>query len=136
MKKPSLSLVLLFLTLAGFCLPFIFFRNTYPFVRFGMFAEPVKTEAQTEVFEVFFRKKPGSSLHRLQPDNDLLFFPESYRMQTRKHVYAGKAEAFLQKTARLYDIRHPGEQGAKSWFLVRKTISDSILIAGFEHEKP
>ena len=37
-------------------LPFIFIKTFFPFYRFGMFAEPVKTEIQLEKFQIRYQQ--------------------------------------------------------------------------------
>ena len=43
--------------LLGLIVPFVFITDLFPFVRFGMFAEPIKSNIQTENFMVYATNK-------------------------------------------------------------------------------
>ncbi len=60
----ALSFILLWL-------PFIFLQDIFPFFRFGMFAEPLRHESQSERFMVFFAKK-GNKKQKFQSESILL----------------------------------------------------------------
>jgi len=48
-KKNIVSTIIL----GGLFIPFITLTDFFPFLRFGMFAEPIQTNVQTEQFHVF-----------------------------------------------------------------------------------
>lgn len=97
MKFKNIVLILMFCWL---CLPFILLIDFFPFFRYGMFAEPVKTTKQAETFELFFinnlqeKKNFNSewiSVHRTH-----------FTYITRYYVYKQKSTQLLQKIHQIY----------------------------------
>jgi hypothetical protein len=74
--------------------PFVLLTDLYPFMRFGMFAEPIKKELQTETFFVKLHTSLGSTIY--DPTMDGL--DESiFQYLARNHYYRNQSALFLQK---------------------------------------
>lgn len=79
----------------GIVLPFTFLKDSYPFHRFGMFAEPIKYQAQYEKFYIFYKKdNEKSNFIELQPQ-DIPLNANAFEMQLRKHHYQKKHADFM-----------------------------------------
>lgn len=90
-KKCSFSLVII---LCGIILPFIFLKDSYPFHRFGMFAEPVKHQSQYEKFYIFYKKDTAINFIELKPQ-DIPLNANAFEMQLRKHHYQQRHADFI-----------------------------------------
>ena len=86
------AVLVIFTTL--FLLPFIFLTDFYPFLRFGMFAEPVKPMAQSEKFRVVYLLKNGR-LKVWDFKNSGIQTASGYLM--RNYYYRKEPEVFLKK---------------------------------------
>lgn len=98
--------------LLGMWLPFVFITDFYPFLRFGMFAEPVKPEQPREELQVWYGPLPA--LVRFNgPEVGLQ--PSQLRALARKYHYAGQGGVFLRRLDSLYtsemDISEVGQPG-------------------------
>lgn len=90
---------LFFFLLGGIILPFIFLKDSYPFHRFGMFAEPVKHTAQYEKFYIFYKIDTRiyidtTDFVKLEPQN-IPLNANAFEMQLRKHHYQKKHAEFI-----------------------------------------
>ena len=83
-------------------LPFVLLTDLFPLMRFGMFAEPVKSEQQTEFFAVFTRNN--------QQQDELLASTtygiplQTFNYLARNYVYLRKSELLLSKIANSKNI--------------------------------
>ncbi|WP_375563088.1 hypothetical protein ACE193_11355 [Bernardetia sp. OM2101] len=69
-------------------------KDIYPFHRFGMFAEPIKYQAQYEKFYIFYKKETDSNFTELRPQN-IPLNANAFEMQLRKHHYQQKHTDFI-----------------------------------------
>lgn len=75
-------------------IPFILITDLFPFMRMGMFAEPIKEDFQTERFEVWVYTEGQAELYdpkRYGTDPSVLYY------LARNHYYRQQNELFLQK---------------------------------------
>lgn len=101
---------LLFFIIVSIIIPFIFLKDSYPFHRFGMFAEPIKYKRQYEKFYIFYQLAPSSVLSSTSspaPSSTLTTnFVElkaqeipinanAFEMQLRKFHYQKKHSEFI-----------------------------------------
>lgn len=92
-------------------LPFTLLTDVFPFFRFGMFAEPVRQDIQTEQFFVTYQKA----------DSSFVFFnPEkvginesSFQYLLRNYYYRGESRKLLS------NLRQSGHYPATKWKLYR-----------------
>lgn len=103
------------------CVPFVFIKSFFPFYRFGMFAEPVKTETQTEQFYVYYQIQSGS--WKAFEATAIGLNEGVYGSIVRKHVYQNQAQTLLQKTG------ETAELNAVAWQLWQVIDRDSSQIA-------
>jgi len=85
---------ILFFVIIGIVLPFIFLKDVYPFHRFGMFAEPVKYQAQEEKFYIFYKIKSQNKFIELKAST-IPLNANAFEMQLRKHHYQKKHADFI-----------------------------------------
>jgi hypothetical protein len=78
----------------GIILPFILLKDSYPFHRFGMFAEPVKHQAQYEKFYVFYKTESQNKFIELKAQT-ISLNANAFEMQLRKHHYQKKHPDFI-----------------------------------------
>ena len=97
---PKKKIFLFTFVLCGIILPFIFLKDSYPFHRFGMFAEPIKYQAQYEKFYIFYKidtfstNESESNFVELKPQ-DIPLNANAFEMQLRKHHYQKKHSDFI-----------------------------------------
>lgn len=115
MKKFVIITTFLFL-----CLPFVLIKTIFPFYRFGMFAEPVKTEAQTEYFKVYYQNKEGYK--KVFDGTEIGLSKSVYATMMRNYHYKNKEVELLEKTA------HVINNDAQFWEMWRVSQTDSTQI--------
>ena len=74
-NKKNIMTTIMFI---GLLAPFILITDFFPFLRFGMFAEPIKKDIQTEKFIVYKTDLQGS---------DSLFNPEEIGINPNTFLY-------------------------------------------------
>jgi hypothetical protein len=126
-EKFKIRIILTLLTLVF--LPFIFITDFFPFMRFGMFAEPVKTDVQMEYFKVYV--KDSLKISPLEP-SELKISENNIFYLCRNYYYRGESDLFLK---RLSDISSYKD---KEWQLYRfqadiknPASKDSTLVTSF-----
>ena len=120
------------LTLALVLLPFVLQTDLYPLFRFGMFAEPVKREVQTENFALRIIDHAGNQ--RIMPPAEMRLGSLAYLM--RNYYYRNQTDILL---ARLQGIRQKQRQTPiREWQLLRVTSKvavyrpDTVVVARIE----
>lgn len=90
---------LIFLMLFLITLPFIMVTDLFPFMRFGMFAEPVKYQVQQEYFEIVVtdRNQKATPLDPLSVGIEKHFF----EYIARNYYYRGEGKLLLEKIGSL-----------------------------------
>jgi hypothetical protein len=80
-------------------LPFIMVTDLFPFMRFGMFAEPVKYQVQQEYFEIVVtdRNQKATPLDPLSVGIEKHFF----EYIARNYYYRGEGKLLLEKIGSL-----------------------------------
>lgn len=74
-------------------IPFLLLTDIFPFLRFGMFAEPVKTQSMLEVFEVSYIEQTTPE-QTLDPES-VGIEPHFFQYIARNYYYRNEAEKFL-----------------------------------------
>lgn len=101
------------LTLALVLLPFVLQTDLYPLFRFGMFAEPVRREVQTETFVLRVVYRSGSQRIVSPPEVHL----NSLAYLMRNYYYRREADTLLARIQRI----HPQKASVREWQLLRVT---------------
>lgn len=90
------------LTLFFLLVPFVLITDIFPFLRFGMFAEPVDADRPMEIFYVMYKDIN---------DGWTRFDPEQYQMQdetfqylARNHYYRKEGKLLLEKLGESSDV--------------------------------
>lgn len=78
-------------------IPFMLITDIFPFMRFGMFAEPVRKEIQTETFLLF----DPESKEIVDPKN-LGFHGSSFQYLARNYFYRNESKVFMSKLAKTH----------------------------------
>jgi len=122
-----------------FCLfvPFVLLNNLYPFWRFGMFAEPVKSQVQTEKFKIYRFSASGHSEY-FSPEK-IGFDENQFLYLARNYYYKSQTTFFLKEVRGLYSKKYPltstqkaknhlPQQGLKkeTWKLYRVVVTQQI----------
>ena len=118
-----------------FCslVPFILLNNFYPFWRFGMFAEPVKSQLQIEKFKIY-RFSSSKPLQYFSPER-IGFDENQFLYLARNYYYKSQTTFFLTEVANLYykkyahdsakKINHT-KQNRETWKLYRIVVTQPI----------
>ncbi len=80
--------------LAGLILPFILITDFFPFLRFGMFAEPIKKDIQTEQFIVYETKHNTKII--FNPEK-IGINPNTFHYLCRNYYYRNEMQLFSDK---------------------------------------
>ncbi|MEK6480501.1 hypothetical protein WJR50_23360 [Catalinimonas sp. 4WD22] len=117
----ALSIVILF----GLFFPFIMQQTFYPFFRFGMFAEPVKRDIQTEYFLLLGIHENGFVDKNV---GDLAGIDQSkLNYLLRNYYYRKETDHFTKQFFELL----PATNTIDTIFVVRKLLNDSSVIARY-----
>ena len=119
MKKTIIIGFILLLTL-----PFIFIKTLFPFYRFGMFAEPVKTSTQTERLSIRYQQENG--LWTSFDGTEIGLSESVFASLMRKHHYQDQEVELLQKTASVY------QKAIIVWEMWRFEQQDSTRIGSWQ----
>jgi hypothetical protein len=97
-------------------IPFVLLTDLFPFFRFGMFAEPLKSSIQTEYFQIAII---------YNNDKEAIFDPQEtgvnsidFNYLCRNYFYRKEGEAFLRKLSGVYN-----KKGIREWTIKRTTYS-------------
>lgn len=85
-------------------IPFILLTDIFPFMRFGMFAEPVKTQIQMEVFEVSYITEEHMEA-TLDPKT-IGLEPHFFSSLARNYYYRKEPERFLENISQIAHKEH------------------------------
>lgn len=109
------------ITLIAVTIPFILVTDIFPFLRFGMFAEPIKTNIQKEIFIITYKNNQGK---------EQLFDPKKAGIEqhlfyylVRNYYYRNESPILIKNIEKIYPTK-----GIKCWNIKRILISDSINI--------
>lgn len=100
MEPDLLSMKHLFLLLLW--LPFVLMTDLFPFMRFGMFAEPVKTVQQTEYFII--TQKRGKTEKVIDPNTSGVPV-QTLNYLVRNSYYQKRADLLLSTVAKSVKIQ-------------------------------
>ena len=117
--KTGKTVILVFLLLLW--VPFVMQTDLYPFFRFGMFAEPVKREVQTETFGLRITDVAGKQ--RIVAPQETGLGSLTYLM--RNYYYRQQSDTLLRRIHSLSKI----SPAAKQWQLLR-------IVSEVSHYKP
>jgi len=104
----------------GLVIPFILQTNVYPFFRFGMFAEKISSEVQTEQF---FVSTGDRGVGYLVPES-IGIRKSTFDYLLRNHYYRNESQQFLRKLKTAL----PDSLQAKPLFMVKVTGKDTLRI--------
>lgn len=97
-----------------FCLlvPFVLLNNFYPFWRFGMFAEPVKSQIQTEQFKIYrsYSSDSSSGIPEYFSPENIGFDENQFLYIARNYYYKSQTTFFLKEVSRLYYQKNPKQK--------------------------
>lgn len=77
-------------------IPFMLITDIFPFMRFGMFAEPVRKEVQTEIFLLFDQENK-----EIVDPKSLGFHGSSFQYLARNYFYRNETNKFMSKLAKM-----------------------------------
>ncbi|HVD98127.1 MAG TPA: hypothetical protein VNB90_07965 [Cytophagaceae bacterium] len=86
---------------AGLLVPFVLITDIFPFMRFGMFAEPITRSVQTEKFVIYQLDATGNK-NLLHPER-IGINPNTFYYLCRNYFYRNEAELFSKKLLQLSD---------------------------------
>ncbi len=105
------------------CIPFMMLNNLYPFWRFGMFAEPVKTKVQTEQFKIYCKDAQGN-IHYFSPEN-IGFDENQFLYIARNYYYKSQTVFFLKEVSAMY-FKQSTAQHFQTWQLYKVNITKKL----------
>ena len=110
-------------------LPFLLLTDIFPFMRFGMFAEPVKSPNQMEVFEVSFLDQSKKEIV-LDPKS-IGVEPHFFLYLSRNYYYRKEAGKFLDHISSISQNKNVSEWRLKKIILPLKegAIGDTTIVA-------
>jgi hypothetical protein len=91
-NKKNIITIILF---TGLLLPFVSITDFFPFLRFGMFAEPIKKDIQTEQF-IVYKTAPSGSKQIFNPE-EIGINPNTFHYLCRNYYYRNEMELFADK---------------------------------------
>ncbi|TAE74318.1 MAG: hypothetical protein EAZ85_04920 [Bacteroidetes bacterium] len=95
--------------------PFILINDFYPFFRFGMFAEPIKSNIQTELFSIEIE----TDLHKKIIKSEEVYLSEQhFQYLIRYAFYQNKLKKLAQTLENI--IQKSKNQKIKNIFLIHK----------------
>lgn len=114
-------------------IPFILLTDLFPFMRFGMFAEPVKTQIQLEIFEVSFINELNEEA-TLDPKS-IGLEPHFFSSLARNYYYRKEPEKFLEHIAQIASKKNSVEWRMKRITLAFKDArGDTTIVARKTYE--
>ncbi len=108
--------------LGGFLIPFVLQTDLYPFLRYAMFAEPIRHEIQLEQFRIL--KVDGTKRSKLDP-MELGIHQSTFDYLARNHFYRNESQLFLTKISQGLG---PSQKGRKLE-LIRIMQTDTLVVA-------
>jgi hypothetical protein len=98
-------------------IPFVLLTDLFPFFRFGMFAEPVRSSIQTELFQIITINEQGKE-EVFNPDK-LGINSADFNYLCRNYYYRNEGEIFLKNISAIYY-----KKDLKEW-MIQKTSSQN-----------
>jgi hypothetical protein len=95
--------------------PFVLLRDAFPFFRYGMFAEPVRYQVQTETF--FVRYSTGQRPAQAFDPAQIGMPRPTYRLLLRNYHYRQQGPVLLHRLATA--LRARGAEATGQWQLCR-----------------
>jgi hypothetical protein len=90
-KKNIVTTILL----SGLLVPFILITDIFPFLRFGMFAEPIKKNIQTEKF-ILYKTNARGERSIFEPEA-IGINPNTFYYLCRNYYYRNESKSFADK---------------------------------------
>ena len=114
-------------------IPFVFITDFFPFMRLGMFAEPVRSSLQTELFTVFVSKNNTTNFKQL--NSEKMGIPHSsLEYLGRNYFYKKQSEVFLDKLHQNYSVQKSTFRFYQIIIPLNQTIGDTTLIVEKKYE--
>ena len=98
-------------------IPFVLLTDLFPFMRFGMFAEPIKTDKQTEVFIV---TSQIGNFEREITEQELGIKASNFNYLARNYHYKNKDSLLLQNIAKALKLK------SKNSLKLKKVVINSV----------
>jgi hypothetical protein len=89
------------LMVSGLLVPFILITDIFPFMRFGMFAEPIRQNNQIERF-IIYQTDQFQQKTILDPEK-IGINPNTFYYLCRNYIYRNEAKEFSEKIFRSMD---------------------------------
>jgi hypothetical protein len=99
-------------------IPFILLTDLFPFFRFGMFAEPVRSSIQTELFQIITINDQGKE-EVFNPDK-LGINSADFNYLCRNYYYRNEGEIFLKNISQVYSGK-----GLREWKIQRTSLQNN-----------
>jgi hypothetical protein len=99
-------------------IPFILLTDLFPFFRFGMFAEPLKSSIQTEVFHVTVIHDDG--MEEVFDPKEMSINSSDFNYLCRNYYYRKEGEIFLSKLSTVFK-----QKGIRAWTIKRTLYHDA-----------
>lgn len=125
LNKKNIITIILF---AGLLVPFILLTDIFPFMRFGMFAEPVRVELTTEKFLIY--KTTDTGLKTVLQPEETGINPNTFHYLCRNYVYRNETKVFAEK---LFSITGPSVASLDIFKIVQHQAAqpDTITIGSY-----
>lgn len=109
-------------------IPFLLLTDIFPFMRFGMFAEPVKSQSMLEVFEVSYIEQTTSEL-TLDPKS-VGIEPHFFQYIARNYYYRNEAKKFLDNLSEIAQNKKATEWRMKKILIpaTGKAAPDTLVV--------
>ncbi len=112
-------------------LPFLFVTDFYPFLRFGMFAEPIYPSTPQEIFVLYIQQNDTLKKY----DTNLWGLDEGvFNYLARKYYYQKRLDILGEKLVKAHQAMYPPSQ--QKWYLYRlvqqRNESHRELVATYE----
>jgi hypothetical protein len=92
LNKKNIMTTIMF---SGLLVPFVLLTDVFPFLRFGMFVEPIKKDIQTEKFVLY--KTDLSGKRELFHQKEIGINPNTFYYLCRNYYYRNQMELFSDK---------------------------------------
>jgi hypothetical protein len=99
-------------------IPFVLLTDLFPFFRFGMFAEPLKSSIQTESFQVTIIHNNGKE--EIFNPQEISVNSADFNYLCRNYFYRKEGEKFLINLSTIFK-----EKDIREWIIKRITYRDN-----------
>jgi len=115
-KSDQVKWFVITVMLAGLVLPFVLFKSSYPFYRFGMFAEPVIGADRPKKEELFYATFQKNGVEKM-------FDPVEFGMPMSQWEALSRNYYYQQRTEEFLSVLKPLHSEAQGWKLFQVVIT-------------